>query len=141
MLGMLAITLAIFLTPTIIYVSGNEKRLGRLTYLFRMMFLSSLLLAFFIMNIAQAASFEEISIFLKDPTNDFWKALSWQVILVVTIIISVHANWTVRRLNDVGWSKWLALLALIPFVNGIFQMLLVTVPGRRLSRDYSESFD
>lgn len=52
------------------------------------------------------------------------------VFLIATILISV------QRLHDVGWSGWLWLLNLVPFVGSFFPMLLVVLPGSGVANRY-----
>lgn len=37
----------------------------------------------------------------------------------------------IKRLHDIGWSPWLLLLSLIPFVGFILALLLLFVPGKK----------
>ena len=50
--------------------------------------------------------------------------------LIATILISV------QRLHDVGWSGWLWLLNLVPFVGSFFPLLLVVLPGSGVANRY-----
>lgn len=134
MLGMLTITLAIFLLPTVVYVTSDEKTLGRLPYFIRMLFLSLILWALFLMNFAQNILSNDLTNILKDPMNDEWLAGSWTLLIGITVIISIQLCWMVHRLNHIGWSKWLVFLMLIPVVHG----LLIIIPGKRKTEDYSE---
>lgn len=52
------------------------------------------------------------------------------VFLIATILISV------QRLHDVGWSGWLWLLNLVPFVGSFFPLLLVVLPGAGVANRY-----
>ena len=52
------------------------------------------------------------------------------VFLIATILISV------QRLHDVGWSGWLWLLNLVPFVGSFFSLLLVVLPGAGVANRY-----
>lgn len=56
------------------------------------------------------------------------------VAFVAFIIISVQIG--VQRLHDVGWSGWLLLLNLIPFVNNIFPILIAVMPGNQGINQY-----
>jgi hypothetical protein len=64
-----------------------------------------------------------------DSTAGLISAASWPFssawrCLIVSIQISV------QRLHDIGWSGWLWLLNLVPFVGSFFRCLLVmAVPG------------
>ncbi|WP_419904160.1 DUF805 domain-containing protein [Kiloniella sp.] len=48
--------------------------------------------------------------------------------------------WMVHRINHIGWSRWSVLWMFVPFVGGIFSLLLLFVPGRKEATDYSELF-
>ena len=52
----------------------------------------------------------------------------WAVILMGALLAQIMA--TVKRLTDMGWSKWLILLGTVPLINILFWLLLVLVPGR-----------
>ena len=52
------------------------------------------------------------------------------VFLIATILISV------QRLHDVGWSGWLWLLNLVPFVGSFFPLLLLVLPGSGVANRY-----
>ncbi|MEH6631892.1 MAG: DUF805 domain-containing protein [Halopseudomonas aestusnigri] len=134
MLGMLTITLAIFLLPTVVYVTSNEKKLGRLPYFIRTLFLGFILWALFLMNFAQTALSDDLTNILNDPMNEEWLAGSWTLLIGITVILCIQVCWMVHRLNHIGWSKWFVFLMLIPIVHG----LLVIVPGKRKNEDYSE---
>ena len=43
---------------------------------------------------------------------------------------------TVQRLHDVGWSGWLWLLNLVPFVGSFFPFVIMVVPGNELANRY-----
>jgi hypothetical protein len=35
----------------------------------------------------------------------------------------------VQRLHDIGWSGWLYLLALVPYLGGVFTLVIMILPG------------
>jgi uncharacterized membrane protein YhaH (DUF805 family) len=43
---------------------------------------------------------------------------------------------TVQRLHDLGWSGWLCLLSLVPFVGSVFPILLAVLPGNTGANRY-----
>lgn len=45
------------------------------------------------------------------------------VFLVVSVLFSI------QRLHDIGWSGWLWLLNLVPFVGSFFPLVIMVVPG------------
>ncbi|MGH8331765.1 MAG: DUF805 domain-containing protein [Pseudomonas fluorescens] len=48
----------------------------------------------------------------------------------------VSIQFSVQRLHDVGWSGWLWLLTLVPFVGSIFPFVMVIVPGNNTANRY-----
>ncbi|MBV4488577.1 DUF805 domain-containing protein [Pseudomonas sp. SWRI153] len=50
--------------------------------------------------------------------------------LIVSILFSV------QRLHDIGWSGWLWLLNLVPFVGGFFPLVIMVVPGNSGANRY-----
>ncbi|KFE53394.1 DUF805 domain-containing protein [Pseudomonas syringae] len=42
----------------------------------------------------------------------------------------------VRRLHDMGWSGWLILLSLLPYMNSVFFLLMVLIPGNKSANQY-----
>ena len=69
-------------------------------------------------------------------------ALNWGAMMahvasagIVATAISIAIGvvfmfWTVYRLQAIGWSKWCALIFLVPMVNFVFWILLLFVKGR-----------
>lgn len=51
------------------------------------------------------------------------------VLLVAFMTIGVMIG--VQRLHDLGWSGWLLLLNLVPFVGTLFPFLIMALPGTR----------
>lgn len=47
------------------------------------------------------------------------------VVLAVSTLL-----WSVHRVQDIGWSKWLCLLFALPLVNVGLWLILLCVPGR-----------
>ncbi|NUU34039.1 DUF805 domain-containing protein [Pseudomonas sp. C2B4] len=50
------------------------------------------------------------------------------------VIISIL--FTVQRLHDIGWSGWLWLLNLVPFVGSFFPLVIMVVPGNTGANRY-----
>lgn len=58
---------------------------------------------------------------------------------VRVIIITMVTAWlTVRRLRDMGWSQWLALLMALPYLNVALFLLAVVYPGQRAANRYGQ---
>ena len=49
-------------------------------------------------------------------------------------IVSVQIG--VQRLHDVGWSGWLLLINLVPFVGSLFPILMMVIPGNTGANQY-----
>jgi hypothetical protein len=50
--------------------------------------------------------------------------------MIVSILFSV------QRLHDIGWSGWLWLLNLVPFVGSFFPLVMMVVPGNAGANRY-----
>ncbi|MFY1665357.1 DUF805 domain-containing protein [Pseudomonas sp. Pseu.R1] len=92
-----------------------QGRIGRLRYLAWTMVLTfvGLLLAalcFGIMSLSLVAG-----------------GLLGAVLLVALIVVSIQMG--AQRLHDAGWSAWLLLLNLVPFVGSFFPFLMMVIPG------------
>lgn len=109
---------------------GIEGRIGRLRFLAWSMVLS-------LVMIAVVGVFALISLALVSTD---WTAgliaggILAFVLCVVFLIASVLIS--VQRLHDIGWSGWLWLLNLVPFVGSFFPLLLVAVPGNSMANRY-----
>ncbi|WP_288094811.1 DUF805 domain-containing protein [Pseudomonas sp.] len=109
---------------------GVEGRIGRLRFLAWSMVLS-------LVTIAVVSVFALIGLALvsTDSTaglivGGILAFVLCVVFLIATILISV------QRLHDVGWSGWLWLLNLVPFVGSFFPLLLVVLPGAGVANRY-----
>ncbi|HEY0289640.1 MAG TPA: DUF805 domain-containing protein [Pseudomonas sp.] len=56
------------------------------------------------------------------------------VIFVVFLVVSIQIG--AQRLHDAGWSAWLLLLNLVPFVGSFFPFLMIAVPGNTGPNQY-----
>ncbi|ROM78036.1 hypothetical protein BK652_22800 [Pseudomonas brassicacearum] len=74
----------------------------------------------------------------------FWYSLSWVLAsnslaaMIVGGLIGgaiflgfafVSIQFSVQRLHDIGWSGWLWLLNLVPFVGSVFPLVMICAPG------------
>lgn len=50
------------------------------------------------------------------------------------LIVSVQI--AVQRLHDVGWSGWLLLINIVPFVGSLFPFLIMVIPGNSGANQY-----
>ncbi|RMW09251.1 DUF805 domain-containing protein [Pseudomonas amygdali] len=51
------------------------------------------------------------------------------VVLVVFAVIGAQIG--IQRLHDLGWSGWLLLLTMVPFIGSVFPFLMVLLPGTK----------
>lgn len=81
----------------------------------------------------------------------FWLATAWllasdsiaglivggllgAVVVLAFAFVSIQFN--VQRLHDLGWSGWLWLINLVPFVGSIFPFILIIAPGNTGANQY-----
>ncbi|MHC8368864.1 DUF805 domain-containing protein [Pseudomonas sp. ZT5P21] len=55
-------------------------------------------------------------------------------LFIAFFVVSIQI--CVQRLHDLGWSGWLYLLTLVPFVGGLFPILLAVLPGNTAANQY-----
>lgn len=99
-----------------IFWSG-KGRVGRTTYLFRL-----ILLGFISYLIFLASGYD----------NDFLISI---IVITYIIIVSIQAA---KRLHDMNASAWLLLINFIPYVNGVFWLILLFVPGTKGPNKYGD---
>ncbi|KIH84728.1 DUF805 domain-containing protein [Pseudomonas batumici] len=54
--------------------------------------------------------------------------------LIAFVVVSIQI--AVQRLHDIGWSGWLWLLTLVPFVGSVFPFVLMFCPGNNGANQY-----
>jgi hypothetical protein len=55
----------------------------------------------------------------------------WLPIIITVLLIPLRFPCAdIPRFRSIGWSPWLALLLLIPFVNFVVQLLLLFTPSK-----------
>jgi uncharacterized membrane protein YhaH (DUF805 family) len=109
---------------------GIEGRIGRLRFLAWSMVLS-------LVTIAVVGVFALIGLTLVSTDSTAGLIIGGIlafILCVVFLITSVLIS--VQRLHDIGWSGWLWLLNLVPFVSSFLALLLVAVPGARTTNRY-----
>lgn len=99
-----------------------QGRIGRLRYLAWSMVLMFVALIMF----AVCMTLMSMSLI----TGGLFGAVATVVFLVVSIQIGA------QRLHDAGWSAWLLLLNLVPFVGSVFPFLMMAVPGNTGPNQY-----
>ena len=105
-------------------------RIGRLRYLAWTLVLTLVLLA-----VIGAVFTVGVGIALASSTI----ATVLGVLVGIAVFVAffwVNVQITVQRLHDLGWSGWLWFLHLVPFVNSIFPLLLVVLPGNTGANQY-----
>ncbi|WP_024645936.1 DUF805 domain-containing protein [Pseudomonas syringae] len=53
------------------------------------------------------------------------------IAVLVVVFITIGIMIGVQRLHDLGWSGWLLLLNLVPFVGTLFPFLIMVLPGTK----------
>jgi uncharacterized membrane protein YhaH (DUF805 family) len=105
-------------------------RIGRLRYLAWTLVLTLALLV--AGGIISTASF---AVATASPTAGvILGSLLGFALFVALVWVSVQIG--VQRLHDLGWSGWLYFLNLVPFVNSIFPLLLLVLPGNTGANQY-----
>ncbi|SDA97356.1 Uncharacterized membrane protein YhaH, DUF805 family [Pseudomonas sp. NFACC15-1] len=81
----------------------------------------------------------------------FWLATAWLLasdsvaglivggLLAAVVVLAfafVSIQFNVQRLHDLGWSGWLWLINLVPFVGSIFPFILIIAPGNTGANQY-----
>ena len=116
-----------FSTLKVFTING---RIGRLRYLAWTLVLTLILFA-----VIGAMFTVGVGIALASPTI----ATVLGVLVGIAVFVAffwVNVQITVQRLHDLGWSGWLWFLHLVPFVNSIFPILLVVMPGNTGANQY-----
>jgi uncharacterized membrane protein YhaH (DUF805 family)/glutaredoxin len=92
-------------------------RIGRTNYLVSSWFFLSALMMF--------------AVWLAAKTN-IW------TIAVIGVIAAIVLAWrfTILRCHDANWSGWLSLILFIPYVGGLFSLILLIMPGTRGDNNY-----
>lgn len=86
-------------------------------------------MAFFVrLLILLAAGTALVFVVANQPEEGFAGVL---IVLLGGLVIGFfNMRFQIMRLQDVGWSRFLALLSYVPLVNLIFVLVLLFVPGR-----------
>lgn len=54
--------------------------------------------------------------------------------LIAAMVVGVQIG--VQRLHDIGWSGWLYLLALVPYLGNVFSLVIMLIPGNTEANRY-----
>lgn len=57
-------------------------------------------------------------------------------VILVVVLAFISIQFSVQRLHDIGWSGWLWLLNLVPFVGSAFPFVIMIVPGNNTANRY-----
>jgi uncharacterized membrane protein YhaH (DUF805 family) len=61
---------------------------------------------------------------------------AWLPAVLGVTIIALTFPLTIQRLHDLNWNGWLSVLMFVPFLNMIFGLILVFVPGTKGTNRY-----
>jgi uncharacterized membrane protein YhaH (DUF805 family) len=56
--------------------------------------------------------------------------------ILVVVLAFISIQFSVQRLHDIGWSGWLWLLTLVPFVGSFFPFVMMIMPGNNTANRY-----
>lgn len=107
-----------------------EGRIGRLRFLAWTMVLSLVTLP-----IVAIFAFIGLGLVSGDTTTGLIIGGIFAFFLFLGFII-VSILFSVQRLHDIGWSGWLWLLNLVPFVGSFFPLVIMVVPGNTGANRY-----
>lgn len=107
-----------------------EGRIGRLRYLAWTMALTLVTL-----GIGSVFGIFGFALISSDSTAGLVLVGLLAFILVVVLAIA-SVLFMIQRLHDIGWSGWLWLLTLVPFVGSIFPFAIMVVPGNATANRY-----
>ena len=109
---------------------GVEGRIGRLRYLAWTMVLTLVML-----GVGSVVAIFAIALIASDSTAGLIVGGLVVVLLCIAIAV-VSIQISVQRLHDIGWSGWLWLLNLVPFIGSFFPFVLMCVPGNTIANRY-----
>ena len=109
---------------------GVEGRIGRLRYLAWTMVLTLVML-----GIGSVVAIFAIALISSDSTAGLIVGGLLVFFLCIAIAV-VSIQISVQRLHDIGWSGWLWLLNLVPFVGSFFPFVIMCVPGTNIANRY-----
>ena len=107
-----------------------DGRIGRLRYLAWTMSLTLVTL-----GVGAVLAVFGLALITTDSTAGLILGGLLAFILVVALAF-VSIQFSVQRLHDIGWSGWLWLLTLVPFVGSIFPFVMMIAPGNNTANRY-----
>ena len=109
---------------------GVEGRIGRLRFLAWTMVVT-------LVSLPIISIFALIAVGLVSAESTSGLIIGGIVALFLGLaLIVISIFFTVQRLHDIGWSGWLWLLTLVPFVGSIFPFVIMVVPGNTGANRY-----
>jgi uncharacterized membrane protein YhaH (DUF805 family)/glutaredoxin len=90
---------------------GLSGRIGRITYLLGNLAMSVILVPIIILGL---------------KSSNF---ILMAVLMILAALVCLRI--TALRCNDLGWSRWLTTIQLVPYVGAIFTLILQVLPGER----------
>lgn len=108
-----------------------DGRIGRLRFLAWTMALTLVML----LLVGAAFSFG-MSWFLASTSTAAMIVGGLVGLIIALGFVFVSIQFSVQRLHDLGWSGWLWLLNLVPFVGSIFPFVLMCMPGNTGANRY-----
>ncbi|VVQ14103.1 hypothetical protein PS918_05677 [Pseudomonas fluorescens] len=107
-----------------------EGRIGRLRFL-----AWTLVLSLVTLPIVGVLALIGLGLVSSDSTTGLIIGGIFAFFLFLTFVI-VSILFTVQRLHDIGWSGWLWLLNLVPFVGSFFPLVIMVMPGNTGTNRY-----
>lgn len=107
-----------------------EGRIGRLRYL-----AWSMVLTLVTLPIIGIFALIALGLVGADSTSGLIIGGIFAVFLFLALLIA-SIMFSVQRLHDIGWSGWLWLLTLVPFVGSFFPFVVMIVPGNTVANRY-----
>lgn len=107
-----------------------DGRIGRLRYLAWTMALT-------LVTLAVGAVLAVFGLALISTDSSAGLILGGLLAFVLIVVLGfISIQFSVQRLHDIGWSGWLWLLTLVPFVGSFFPFVMMIVPGNDTANRY-----
>ena len=107
-----------------------QGRIGRLRFLAWTMVLTLVTL-----GLGTLLALIGLAVFSADSSGGLILAGLLAFVLIAALGF-VSIQFSVQRLHDIGWSGWLWLLNLVPFVGSFFPFVMMIMPGNTVANRY-----
>lgn len=107
-----------------------QGRIGRLRFLAWTMVLTLVTL-----GLGTLLALTGLAVFSADSSGGLILAGLLAFVLIAALGF-VSIQFSVQRLHDIGWSGWLWLLNLVPFVGSFFPFVMMIMPGNTVANRY-----